>query len=81
MCTTVKYKTKAHPGFCFLVSLGMFGWGTLTGWTNAANPQLRSNESGSGFGFGTGLQMDDEGSSWVGSAMAFGAILGSIFAG
>jgi len=93
----------------------MFGWGTLTGWTNAASPQLRTNAStlghhdqtfgsnssddasdeaasynGSGksvpedpseSGFGSGFGMDDEGSSWVGSSMAFGAILGSAVAG
>jgi hypothetical protein len=74
----------------------MFGWGTLTGWTNATSPQLRRNktetslshqmefnESGSGLNeseFG-GFGMDDEGSSWVGSSMAFGAILGSMLAG
>ena len=98
----------------------MFGWGTLTGWTNAASPQLRANASearslepspdqtgaglksggetaedisysnGSGktgpvdpaiTGFGSGFGMDDEGSSWVGSSMAFGAVLGSAVAG
>jgi hypothetical protein len=55
------------------VSIGMFNWGNLTGWTNAANLQLRSNS--------TGFGMDDEGSSWVGSVMAFGGIFGSIFGG
>ena len=86
----------------------MFGWGTQTGWTNAASPQLRANASEArglrsgetaedisysnasgktgpvdpvGTGFGTGFGMDDEGSSWVGSSMAFGAVLGSAVAG
>jgi hypothetical protein len=63
----------------------MFGWGNLTGWTNAANLQLRKNgsalgENVSGF-YELGFGMDDEGSSWVGSSMAFGAILGSMIAG
>ena len=51
----------------------MFNWGNLTGWTIAANLQLRNNS--------TGFGMDDEGSSWVGSVMAFGGIFGSIFGG
>ncbi len=38
-----------------------------------ANPQLRGNE--------TGYEMEDDGSSWVGSTIAFGAMFGSIFAG
>ena len=85
----------------------MFGWGILTGWTNATSPQLRRNKTQTNFnqtetgfdgsellynesglnqsessesGFG-GFGMDDEGSSWVGSSMAFGAILGSMLAG
>ena len=67
-----------HHSFVILkchstVSIGMFNWGNLTGWTNAANLQLRSNS--------TGFAMDDEGSSWVGSVMAFGGIFGSIFGG
>jgi hypothetical protein len=45
----------------------------MIGWTNMANPQLRGNE--------TGYEMEDDGSSWVGSTIAFGAMFGSIFAG
>jgi hypothetical protein len=51
----------------------MLNWGNMIGWTNVASPHLRSNE--------TGFGMDDDGSSWVGSTIAFGAIFGSIFAG
>ena len=51
----------------------MFNEGNIIGWTNAANPQLRGNL--------TGFGMDDEGSSWVGSTVAIGGIIGSVFAG
>ena len=32
-------------------------------------------------GFAPGFGMDDDGSSWVGSTIAFGGIVGSVFAG
>jgi hypothetical protein len=51
----------------------MFNKGDIIGWTNAANPQLRGNV--------TGFDMDDDGSSWVGSTVAIGGIIGSVFAG
>ena len=51
----------------------MFNWGNLIGWSNAADLQLRHNE--------TGFGMDDEEGSWVGSTIGFGGIVGSIFAG
>jgi hypothetical protein len=51
----------------------MFTKGETLGWTNVANPQLRGNI--------TGFGMDDDGSSWVGSTVAIGGILGSAFAG
>jgi hypothetical protein len=68
---------------CFSASIGMFGWGNLTGWTNAANLQLRNNRTANNESvfYEIGFGMDDEGSSWVGSSMAFGAILGSMIAG
>jgi hypothetical protein len=56
-----------------LAALGMLNWGNMIGWTNVASPHLRGNE--------TGFEMEDDGSSWVGSTIAFGAIFGSIFAG
>ena len=51
----------------------MFTWGTFIGWSNTANPQLRHNQ--------TGFGMDDEGSSWIGSSISIGGIIGSICAG
>jgi hypothetical protein len=51
----------------------MFNWANMIGWSNVASPQLRGNVSG--------FEMDDDGSSWVGSTIAFGGIFGSIFAG
>jgi hypothetical protein len=59
--------------YSFLASLGMLSKGEILGWTNAANPQLRGNV--------TGFGMDDDGSSWVGSTVAIGGIVGSVFAG
>ena len=53
--------------------MGMFNWGNMIGWSNAASLQLRSNV--------TGFEMDDNGSSWIGSMMAFGGMVGSVFAG
>jgi hypothetical protein len=53
--------------------MGMFNWGNMIGWSNAASPQLRGNV--------TGFEMDDNGSSWVGSTVAFGGMVGSVFAG
>ena len=57
----------------FSASLGMFNKADMGGWTNAANPQLRGNV--------TGFGMDDEGSSWVGSTVAIGGMIGSVFSG
>ncbi len=53
--------------------MGMFNKADMGGWTNAANPQLRGNV--------TGFGMDDEGSSWVGSTVAIGGMIGSVFSG
>ena len=57
----------------FPAALGMFNWANMIGWSNVASPQLRGNVSG--------FDMDDDGSSWVGSTIAFGGIFGSVFAG
>jgi len=51
----------------------MFNWGSLLGWGNAADLQLSHNQ--------TGFGMNNEERSWVGSSIALGGILGSIFAG
>jgi len=53
--------------------MGMFSWGTSLGWTNIATPLLKSNE--------TGFNINDEESSWIGSTVPLGGILGSLIAG
>jgi hypothetical protein len=51
----------------------MFVWGESIGWSSVVNPILRKSESG--------LGIDDDGSSWIGSTISIGGFIGGLMAG